>query len=176
MVRPPQKVKKHRINGEVRFDKVRLISEDTNVVMSSFEASILAKDLGLDLILINENATPPVVKIEEYSKFLFNLEKLEKQNKKNQKLTELKEIQLSTNIADNDIETKAKKTIEFLEKGNKVKVSLLMKGRQKYNPSRGELTMVKFIDSLSEFCDPEYLPKFENSRWISVLKPKKKQK
>lgn len=176
MSKQQKKTRRHLINSEVRFEKVRLISQDTNQVISSYQASQMAKELGLDLILLNENADPPVVKIEEYSKFLYNLEKQEKLNKKNQKQNELKEIQLSCDIADNDLETKAKKASEFLEKGNKVKVSLLLKGRQKQNPQRGQLTILKFVSHLESVGDPENIPKYENNRWAAIIKPKKKQK
>lgn len=174
MIKRIVKEKKHRINSEVRFDKVRLIEEDGSRIMSSLDASILAKNLGLDLILINDKSDPPIVRIEEYSKFLYNLEKQEKLNKKKQKASELKEIQLSPDIADNDLSTKSAKAREFLEKGNKVKVLVILKGRQKAHPQRGELTLLKFISSLQEFGDAETFPKYENFRYNVILKPRKK--
>jgi len=173
MIKRIVKERKHRINGEVRFDKVRLIDESGSRIMSSQEASILAKNLSLDLILINEKADPPVVKIEDYSKFIYQQEKQEKINKKKQKAAEVKEVQLSPEIGDHDLNTKLSKAVEFLEKGNKVKVVLQLRGRQKAHPDRGQIVSLKFIDLLSEVGDPETLPKYENFRFITLIKPKK---
>ena len=109
------KVRKHKINGEVRFPQVRVTSgEFSGKIMSSYEASKIAEQLGLDLILISENASPPVVRIENYNKFLYDLEKREKEIKKNQKKSEVKELTFSSNIADHDLGVKSKKAIEFL--------------------------------------------------------------
>ena len=174
MIKRTIKERKHRLNSEVRYDKVRLIEGSGSRIMSSLEASILAKNAGLDLILINDKSDPPIVRIEEYSKFLYNIEKQEKLNKKKQKASELKEIQLSPDIADNDLSTKSAKAREFLEKGNKVKVLVILKGRQKAHPQRGELTLLKFINSLAEFGDAETFPKYENFRYNVILKPRKK--
>jgi translation initiation factor IF-3 len=174
MIKRIIKERKHRINSEVRYDKVRLIEEGGSRIMSSLEASILAKNSGLDLILINDKSDPPIVRIEEYSKFLYHIEKQEKLNKKKQKASELKEIQLSPDIADNDLGTKSAKAKEFLEKGNKVKVLVILKGRQKAHPERGELTLLKFVNSLEEFGDAETFPKYENFRYNVILKPRKK--
>lgn len=171
-----KKERRHKINSEVRFPEVRVIGDGEPKIMSSFQASKIAQELGLDLILINESANPPVVRIEDYSKFLYNLEKQEKERKKNSQTQQIKEIQLSPDIADNDLNVKVKKSIEFLTRGDKVKVVLQLKGRQKQMPERGELTILKLITSLEEWGDPEYLPKLESSKWIAVLKPKKKSK
>lgn len=171
-----KKERRHKINSEVRFPEVRVIGDGEPKIMSSFQASKIAQELGLDLILINESANPPVVRIEDYSKFLYNLEKQEKERKKNSQTQQIKEIQLSPDIADNDLNVKVKKSIEFLTRGDKVKVVLQLKGRQKQMPERGELTILKLITSLEEWGDPESLPKLESSKWIAVLKPKKKSK
>jgi translation initiation factor IF-3 len=171
-----KKEKRHKTNSEVRFDQVRVVGDGEPRIMSSFQASKIAQELGLDLILINESAVPPVVRIEDYSKFLYNLEKQEKERKKNSQNQQIKEIQLSPDIADNDLSVKTKKALEFLSRGDKVKVVLQLKGRQKQMPQRGELTILKMITSLEEWGDPESLPKLESSKWIAVIKPKKKSK
>jgi translation initiation factor IF-3 len=117
---PPKKENKHKINSEVRFPQVRVIGEiGKGQIMSSFEAMKLAQENEKDLILINETATPPVVRIEDYGKFLYEIEKREKESRKNQKKSEMKEISLSANIADHDLTVKSKKALEFLEDGNK---------------------------------------------------------
>jgi len=173
--KPPVKEKKHKTNGEVRFPQVRVAGEiGQGQIMSSYEASKLAEANGKDLILISENANPPVVKIEDYGKFLYEVEKREKESRKNQKKSETKEISLSANIADHDLSVKSKKAIEFLEDGNKVKLSLLLKGRQHNMANQGQVVMLKFATLVDEFGVPEAMPKLEGSKWNMILKPKKK--
>ena len=166
--------KKHKTNSEVRFPKVRLIGRGEPQIMSSFEASKIAQSEGLDLILINESQDPPIVKIEDYNKFLYNLEKSEREKKKNSVKSVTKEIQLSPDISDHDLATKARKGKEFLEDSNKIKVVLQLKGRQKGSPQRGEIVMLKFFQLVEEVGVAESLPKLESSRWLMMIKPKKK--
>ena len=147
------------INGDVRYPQVRLVGfYDEPKLLSSYEAAKLAQSEGLDLILINENQNPPVVKIEDYKKFLYNLEKAEKEKKKNATKSVIKEIQLSPEISDNDLNTKIKKSIEFLKEGNKIKCVLQLKGRQKASPERGELTILKYAKGLDGHGTPENMP------------------
>ena len=169
-----KKERKHKINGEVRFPEVRVIGSYNGQIMSSFEASKIAQEEGVDLILINENATPPIVRIEDYGKFIYDSEKKEREAKKNVHKTQLKEIPLSLNIADHDLGIKAKKALEFLEGGDKVKLSLLMKGRQMSMKENGEIVMLKFAHFVEELGIPEALPKIEGNRWNMIIKPKKK--
>jgi translation initiation factor IF-3 len=168
------KKNKHKINRDITCPQVRVVGEGVEPqIMNTFEAQRIAYNEGMDLILISENANPPVARIEEYTKFLYKLERQEKERKKNSIRVELKETQLSCVIADNDLNTKAKKSIEFLKEGNKVKCVILLKGRQKSMPEQGELVMLKFANVCSEFGMPEAMPKLEGSRWIMTLKPKK---
>lgn len=168
------KQRKHKLNSEVRFPKVRLIGQGEPIIISSYEASQMAKSLEKDLILINESQDPPIVKIEDYNKFLYDLEKREKEKKKNAIKTVVKEIQLSTEISDNDLNTKSRKAKEFLEQGNKVKCVILLKGRQKATPQRGEIVLLRFAQILEESGSAESLPKLEGSKWIMMIKSKKK--
>jgi translation initiation factor IF-3 len=167
-------IRKNKLNNEVRFPQVRVIGEGEPRLMSSQEAYQLAKSQDLDLILINENQNPPIVRIADYNKFLYTLEKMERERAKNAKKSELKEIQLSCDIAENDMQTKANHTKKFLEKGDKVKVVLSLHGRQKSTPHRGETTMINFINRITEFGDIESQLKLEGSRWIVSFKPKRK--
>ena len=169
-----EKKRAHKINEEVRFPEVRVVGEYEGKIMSSREAYNLAQDSDMDLILINENANPPVVKIEDYNKFLYKIEKAEKERKKNSNQSVLKELKLSPEISDNDLNTKARKGEEFLKEGNRVKCSVQLKGRQKATPERGELIMLRFAEILSEWGSPEAMPKLEGSRWNMIIKPKKK--
>ena len=170
------KTNKHKLNSEVRFPQVRLVGfYDEPTLMSSYDASKLAESEELDLILINENQDPPIVRIEDYKKFLYNLEKAEKEKKKNSVKSIIKEIQLSPEISDNDLNTKAKKGLEFLEDGNKIKVVLQLKGRQKATPERGELTMLKFARAVESNGVLEALPKLEGGKWLMMVKPLSKK-
>ena len=144
--------------------------------MSSREAYNIAIEEGIDLILINENAEPPIVRVEDYSKFIYNLEKLEKERKKNAPKNEMKEVQLSVNIGENDFRTMLKRAIGFLNDGAKVKCALSMKGRQKARPEQGEITMLRFLTELEDYGSPEAFPKLENWRWLIIIKPKIKKK
>ena len=168
-----RKERLHKINGEVRFPEVRVIGEGDPKLMSSFDAYQIATDEGKDLILINENANPPIVKIEDYHKFLYEIEKKQKEQKKKAIKIEIREIQLSTNIAEHDMQIKARKASEFLTEGDKVKCVLQMKGREKAMAEKGELTMLKFAQLVETIGSPESLPKFEGGRWFMLLRPKK---
>ena len=140
----------------------------------SYEASKLAEENEMDLILINENQDPPIVRIEDYKKFLYDFEKAEKEKKKNSVKSITKEIQLSPEISDNDLNTKIKKGIEFLEDNNKIKCVLQLKGRQKATPQRGEVVMLKYASGVDEVGTAESLPKLDGGKWIMMLKPRKK--
>lgn len=168
-----KKQKLHKTNSEVRFPEVRVVGLGEPKIMSSYEASKLAELEGKDLILINENQNPPIVKIEEYSRFLYEIEKANKEKKRNSVKSQIKEIQLSPDIADNDLGTKARKGKEFLEDGDKIKVVLQLKGRQKAAPERGEITMLKFAAMLEDSGLAESMPKLEGGRWFMMMKPKK---
>lgn len=168
--------KRHKINEEIKSTDVRLIVHGAEpTVISTREALKMADTEGLDLILINEKQDPPIVKIEDYNKFLYNLEKMEKEKKKNAVTSELREIKLSCEISDHDLEVKAKKAREFLVDGDKVKCFIQLRGRQKGNPDRGQVVMLKFATMLEECSSAENLPKLESSKWLMILKPKKKK-
>lgn len=167
--------RKHKINNEVRFPQVRVIGEGEPRIMSSLDAYKEAQSLELDLVLINESGNPPVVRIVDYGKFLYEQEKADKERKKNTHKTELKEVQLSVNIAEHDMNTMSSRAIKFLEKGDKVKVVLLVKGRQKAAPERGEITMLNFIQKVQEVGTPETMPRYEGNRWIVMIRPKTKK-
>lgn len=171
--RKVHKERKHKLNGEVRFPQVRLVGEGEPRVMSSFEASKLAQAEGKDLILINENQNPPIVKIEDYNKFIYDLEKSQKLKQKTQQKSELKEIQLSCDIAINDLQTKARKAKEFIEDGDKVRCVCRLKGRQKSMPERGKAVMEKFCEILSEISHLEELLKYDGDKWQMTLRQKR---
>ena len=167
----------NRINQQIKSNEVRLISLPPNYTDGVYpieEAIKISNALNLDLIEISPNANPPICKIMEFSKFLYEKKKKEKDNKKNQKVSQLKEIGLSPEIGEHDMETKARKGKEFLERGDKIKVVLLFKGRTIVFKERGELTMLKFADILKDLGTPEAMPKLEGKRMYMVIKPIKK--
>ncbi len=132
------------INNFIRAKEVRVIGETGEQlgVMNIFDAIELAKSKGLDLIQVTEKVVPPVCRIANYGKYLYSLQKKEKKIKVNTKITKLKEIQLGFNIANGDIETKARQAEKFLKEGDKVKVSMVLKGREK---AMGDLARNKVI-------------------------------
>lgn len=167
-----QKKQLHKINTDIKSNEVRLVGEGEQRVLKTNEALKMAINLGKDLIMISDQKLP-IVKIEDYNKFLYEEKRKEKERKKNSIKTIVKEIQLSSEIGDNDLNVKAKRAIGFLEKGNKVKCSLMLKGRQRANPERGEFTMLRFAEILSEYGTLESMPKLQGNRCNMMIKPKK---
>ena len=141
--------------------------------MSAAAALQLAEEADLDLVKISPNAVPPVCKIMNYGKFKFEQAKKEKENRKNQKVVEIKEIYLSMTIDVGDLNVKAKKTVEMLGDGNKVKVSIRMRGRQMAHASMGVDVMHRFFDMLGGKAVMEKEPKTEGRNITMVLAPAK---
>ena len=165
----------HQINEEIRDKEVRVISETGEQlgIMSAQEAQRLADEAELDLVKISPNAVPPVCKIMNYGKFKFEQAKREKENRKNQKVIEIKEIYLSMTIDIGDLNVKAKKTLELLADGNKVKVSIRMRGRQMAHASMGVDVMKRFFDMLGGKAVMDKAPLTEGRNIFMILSPAK---
>ena len=165
----------HQINGEIRDREVRVISASGEQlgIMSALEALRLAEEEDLDLVKISPNAVPPVCKIMNYGKFKFEQTKREKENRKNQKVVELKEIYLSMTIDVGDMNVKAKKTLEILADGNKVKVSIRMRGRQQAHAQMGVDVMKRFFDMLGGKAVMDKAPLTEGRNIFMILSPAK---
>ena len=165
----------HQINEEIRDKEIRVISAEGEQlgIMSPAEAMRLADEAELDLVKISPNAVPPVCKIMNYGKFKFEQAKREKENRKNQKVIELKEIYLSMTIDIGDLNVKAKKTIEMLGDGNKVKVSIRMRGRQQAHAAMGIDVMNRFFDMLGGKAVMDKEPKTEGRNILMILAPAK---
>lgn len=161
-----------RINDEIYTNgMVRIIGDNApNEVITLRAAKQLAENMGMDLIEVNSKTSPILVRIMEYSKFIFEQKKIQKKLK--QKTTSLKEIQLSTNISLNDLTIKAKKAKEFIADGDKVKVVLTMKGRELGRREDSKKSLLQFIVLLEEVAIPESLPKDEGNKCIIILKKK----
>ncbi|MBQ6980273.1 MAG: translation initiation factor IF-3 [Clostridia bacterium] len=167
--------KEHQLNEEIRDREVRLIGETGEQlgIVSSKEALRLAEEAELDLVKISPNAVPPVCKIMNYGKYVFELSKKAKEAKKNQKTTEIKEVWLSMTIDIGDLQVKAKQTQKFLQSGNKVKVSIRMRGRQMAHQEIGVDVMKRFFDMVKDFGQIEKQPLTEGRNIWMMLAPNK---
>ena len=166
------------INEQIRDKEVRLIGEDGEQlgIVPGKEALRMAQEAELDLVKIAPTAKPPVCKIIDYGKYRYELARKEKEAKKKQKVIEIKEVRLSPNIDTNDLNTKVGAARKFLEKGDKVKVTLRFRGREMAHQQIGMEVLNRVRDDLSELAVVESFPtKIEGRQMIMVLAPKKKQ-
>lgn len=169
-----------RVNDEIPYSEARVIykehgdtisEHDFNKVMRLSDARKIAERKGLDVIEINSKTTPPIVKIYEYSKYLYELKQVEKKKKKN--ISDIKEIQLSVNISQHDMGTKAKHAKEFIDKGNKVRVVLTMKGRELSRREESSKSFYEFLAMMGDNISYDTSPKNEGNKIITILKKKK---
>lgn len=174
--------KKDRYNGDlvnekIRFPEVLVIGPDGESLgkMSRIDAYRKAESYELDLLCVAPQANPPVCKIINYGKYRFDTQKKAKEAKKNQKIIELKEIQLTPQIGQHDIETKVKAAIKFLEDGNKVKVGVRFKGRQMAHPEVGNETLNKFLEYVTDYATIEKKPVLDG-RWLTCVLSSKVKK
>lgn len=171
----------HRINQYIRVDEVRLVGENLDNpgdVIATRDALSLAESMELDLVEISPSAKPPVAKILDYNKFLYNERKRKKDQEKKQKENNkpMKEIRLTPNIGENDLKTKMNKVSEFLEEGHKVKFVIRYKGREMYVANakeKGEFLLLKIAESFSENCKVEALPKLQGKQMFMSIAPNK---
>ncbi len=162
------------INEEIRDKEVRLIDSDGNMlgIISSKEAQKLASSKNLDLVKIAPQAVPPVCRIMDYGKYMFELAKKEKEARKNQKVISIKEVRVSASIEDHDFNFKVKNAFKFLKDGDKVKVSVKFRGREMNYTSLGEEVLGKFAEAVEEVATVERKPKLEGKSMIMILNPK----
>ena len=154
---------------------VRVVGDEIeNKIVPIKEAIRLAEDAGLDLVEISPMANPPVCKIIDYNKFLYELKRKQKEIKAKTARVVVKEIKLGPNIDEHDFNFKLKHATNFLGEGAKVKVDIFFKGRTIIYKEKGELVLLKFADLLSEFGKVESMPKLEGKRMIMIISPKKK--
>jgi translation initiation factor IF-3 len=161
----------------IRVPQVRLVGDNVEVgVYSIQEAMKMAQEQQLDLVEISPQADPPVCKIIDYNKFLYEKKKKEKEMKSKSKTAEVKEIRFTPGTDDHDFDFKARHAESFLKEGNKVKAYVQFKGRAIMFKERGELVLLKFAERLAEVGQPEGLPKLEGKRMLMIISPKGKQK
>ena len=163
----------HRINERIRALQVRLVGDNVTVgVYPTAEALKIAKELELDLVEISPTADPPVCKVIDYKKFLYEKKKKEKEMKANSKQSEVKEIRFTPGTDDHDFNFKAKHAENFLKDGNKVKAYVQFKGRAIMFQDRGQLLLLKFAERLAEAGVLESMPKLEGKRMFAIFTPK----
>lgn len=162
------------INEEIRDKEIRLIDSDGSMlgIMAVKDAQNLANTKNLDLVKIAPQAAPPVCKIMDYGKYMFELAKKEKEARKNQKVVSIKEVRITASIEDHDLSFKVKNALKFLEDGDKVKVSVKFRGREMHYTSLGEQALNRFADAIQEVGTVEKKPKLEGRSMIMILNPK----
>ena len=163
------------MNEDITAKELRCTSDDgtNHGIISTSQALAIADEAGLDLVLIAPDATPPVAKIMDYSKFKYQQEKKKKEAKKNQKIIVIKEIKLSVKIAENDINYKVKHAKEFLEEGNHVKFRVFLKGREMSNPEAGVEVLNRVWHMIEDIAIMDKEPKLEG-RYVNLLVTPKK--
>lgn len=166
------------INEEIRDREVRLISADGEQlgVMHTRQAMEMAEQAGLDLVKIAANAQPPVCKLMDYDKHRYEQSKRERDLRKNQRVVTLKEVQLSATIEENDVQTKFRNAVKFLQDGDKVKVSIRFRGRQIAHADIGMKIMQDFASRIEEYGTIERRPMLEGRHMIMILGPKVEKK
>ncbi|MBB65250.1 MAG: translation initiation factor IF-3 [Waddliaceae bacterium] len=167
-----------RVNKEIRARSVRVINDngDQLGIMSVDDALAAARTEGVDLVEIAPKANPPVCKITDYGKWRYALAKKERENKKAQHQTKVKEVKLKPNIDEHDFQVKAKRARSFLEKGNKVKVTCMFRGREMAHPEIGRRVVKKLCEDLADVSIPEAMPKQMGRFLTLVLAPVSQKK
>lgn len=177
----------HRLNRQIKVPKIRLVGDNLEEISealgNTIEAGVFntsqvlswAEKLELDLVEISPNADPPVCKLIDYKKFVYDKKKREKEIKAKAQKTVIKEIRFGPNTDDHDFEFKVNHAKKFLEEGAKVKSYVQFKGRAIVFKDRGELILLKFLKELEEYGAAEELPKLEGRRMIVMVTPKKKK-
>ncbi|MBO4666321.1 MAG: translation initiation factor IF-3 [Paludibacteraceae bacterium] len=170
-----EKENPNRINDEIKgVDEVRLVGENVEQGIYSYrEAMRIADEQNLDLVEISPNAVPPVCRVIDYQKFLYQKKRKEKEQKQNSKKIEVKEIRFGPQTDDHDYNFKLRHAQEFLKEGNKVKAYVFFRGRSIVFKEQGELLLARFANDLEDCGKAEALPKLEGKRMILMLAPKK---
>ena len=164
---------KYRVNEQIRVREVRVVSDDGAEVMPTRKALELAQREGVDLVEISPNAQPPVCRIIDYSKFLYQQKKHQKEMKQKQVKQEVKEIRFGPQTDEHDYKFKLKHAQEFLNAGNKVRAYVFFRGRSILFKEQGEVLLLRFANDLEELAKVEQLPKLEGKKMFLYLAPKK---
>ena len=162
------------MNEDIRAAQVRLIDQDGEMqgVMTAREAVQRAYSVGLDLLEISPNADPPVVKILDFGKYKYELQKKKNEAKKKQKVIEIKEIKVRPNIDENDYQVKMRAMKSFIEEGDKVKVTLRFRGREMAHQEIGVRVLERIKNEMDPMSKVEQMPRMENRQMVMVLTPR----
>ena len=163
----------YRVNEQIRVREVRVVGDDGSTVMPTRQALDIARDKGVDLVEISPNAQPPVCRIIDYSKFLYQQKKRAKELKAKQVRQEVKEIRFGPQTDDHDYNFKLKHAKEFLEEGNKVRAFVFFRGRSILFKEQGEVLLLRFANDLEEYGKVEQMPALEGKKMFLYLSPKK---
>ncbi len=165
-----------RMNERIRAREIRVIGDEGQQIgiMQPFEALKLAREKNLDLVEISPTAQPPVCRIMDYGKFLYQQEKKEREAKKHQKVIVVKEVKFRINVDDHDYETKKNHILRFLEEGDKVKVTIFFRGREMTRTSLGREILERVIKEVGERAIVEFRPRQEGNTLHAILAPGKK--
>lgn len=163
----------YRVNQQIRVREVRVVSDGGSEVMSTRHAMDLARQQGVDLVEISPNAQPPVCRLVDYSKFLYQQKKHQKEMKQKQVKVEVKEIRFGPQTDEHDYQFKLKHAREFLQEGNKVRAYVFFRGRSILFKEQGEVLLLRFANDLEEFGKVEQMPKLEGKKMFLYLAPKK---
>lgn len=166
----------HRINNRINAQQVRVVGDNIESgVYSLDEALKMAQELEVDLVEISPNASPPVCKVIDYGRFLYEQKKRQKEIKANAVKVVVKEIRFGPNTDEHDVEFKLKHAEKFLEEGNKVRAYVFYKGRSIIYKERGEVLLLQFAEKLADVSKVEQMPKMEGKKMIMMLAPKGKK-
>lgn len=173
----PEKEAAHKINHMITAPQVRVVGEnvETPMVVSLKEALAMADEQGLDLVEISPKADPPVCRIVDYSKFLYQQKKKAKELKAKSVKVVIKEIRFGPNTDDHDYNFKLKHAENFLKEGDKVKAYVFFRGRQIVFKDQGEILLLRFATDLEEWGKVEQMPRLEGKRMIMIVAPKPKK-
>ena len=163
----------YRINEQIRVREVRIVGDSESTVVSTREALDMARDQGVDLVEISPNANPPVCRLIDYSKFLYQQKKRQKEMKAKQVKVEVKEIRFGPQTDEHDYQFKLKHAKEFLEEGNKVRAYVFFRGRSILFKEQAEVLLLRFANDLEEYGKVEHMPSLEGKKMFLYLAPKK---
>ena len=168
-----KKQNQYRINEQIRVREVRVVSDSGSMVLPTREALDMAREQGVDLVEISPNANPPVCRLIDYSKFLYQQKKRQKEMKAKQVKVEVKEIRFGPQTDEHDYQFKLKHAREFLEEGNKVRAYVFFRGRSILFKEQGEVLLLRFANDLEEWGKVESMPSLEGKKMFLYLAPKK---
>ena len=163
----------YRINEQIRVREVRIVGDSGSTVVPIREALEMAHDEGVDLVEISPNANPPVCRLIDYSKFLYQQKKRQKEMKAKQVKVEVKEIRFGPQTDEHDYQFKLKHAMEFLQEGNKVRAYVFFRGRSILFKEQGEVLLLRFANDLEDYGKVESMPSLEGKKMFLYLAPKK---